>query len=490
MAALSPDRQQIPADTAHKRANGLSAVVLRAMSVFGGLQVVQILCSIVRVKLVAVWIGAAGVGLFGIYNSAIEMISTISQLGMRNSAVRDVVGASPSKLAVIVRVIRRWSWMLGLLGAVATLGCAPLLSRLSFDDSEHTGGFVILSIALLLTSITGGEQAVMQGTGKLRRLAVSSLWGAIGGLLLSIPMYYWWRIDSIVPSIIAYAGVGCVAAAIYRVPAGKPGSKVTLGETIEMGRGFIALGFYMTLSVFIGMLASYLFVSYLNVVADTTVVGYYQAGFTLFNRYVGLVFTSIAMEFYPRLTKVERSARRSSVYVSHEMGIVLWILLPVVCSFITLAHPIVTVLYSSEFEIIIPFISWGIVGTILRAVSWCMAFTMLARGDGRTFLLTESISAVLCITLNIGFYHFWGLTGLGISYTVWYLLYTIMVAVVYRLRYRMSVNRRAIMLAIVSMAICATTAVSSLTIGWQFPAMCSIATLAIAYRQLHHMLKR
>lgn len=481
MAALTDDR--------HNTRRGVTAIALRAMSIFGGLQMVQILCSIVRVKLVAVWIGAAGVGLFGIYNSALEMIATISQLGMRNSAVRDIAGASPSRFALIAIVIRRWAWMLGMLGAVATLACAPLLSRLSFDDSDHTGGFVTLSVALLLTSLTGGEQAIMQGAKKLRRLAVSSLWGAVGGLVISIPMYYWWRIDSIVPSIIAYAAVGCIAAAIYRVPAERPDSRITIGETIATGRGFIALGFYMTLSVFIGMLASYIFVSYLNVAADTTAVGYYQAGFTLFNRYVGLVFTSIAMEFYPRLAGVERSARRTSVYVSHEMGIVLWVLLPVVCSFITLAKPIVAILYSAEFEIIIPFISWGIVGTILRAVSWCMAFTMLARGDGRMFLITESISAVMCVALNISFYHFGGLTALGASYIVWYLLYTIMITIVYRRRYMMSVNRRAVILALVSMVVCTIAAAASLTVGWVIPALISAATLTASFRHLRPMLK-
>jgi len=302
-------------------------------------------------------------------------------------------------------------------------------------------------------------------------------------------MYYWWRIDSIVPSIIAYATIGCATAIIYRVPASKPAHNVTHREVLTMGRGFIALGFYMTLSVFVGMLASYLFVSYLNVVADTTEAGYYQAGFTLFNRYVGLVFTAISMEFYPRLTRVGNSARRSSVFVSHEMGIVMLVLLPVVCSFIALARPIVGLLYSSEFEVIIPFVVWGIVGTILRAVSWCMAFTMLARGDGKVFLLTESASAAICISLNIGGYHWWGLSGLGISYIIWYAVYTLMVGIVYYRRYGMRVNRQAIGLSAVALAVCATAATSLITIGWQLPALIAAATIIVSYRQLHHLIK-
>ena len=50
---------------------GLSKVILKAMGIFGGVQVLTILCSIIRTKLVALWIGPLGVGLFGIYNQAL-----------------------------------------------------------------------------------------------------------------------------------------------------------------------------------------------------------------------------------------------------------------------------------------------------------------------------------------------------------------------------------------------------------------------------------
>ncbi|MDE7119034.1 MAG: hypothetical protein K2O10_00315, partial [Muribaculaceae bacterium] len=68
--------------------------ILRVLGIFSGVQGTQMLCSIVRVKLVALWIGAAGIGLFGIFNSAMEMISNISQMGLRTSAVR-AIAASP-----------------------------------------------------------------------------------------------------------------------------------------------------------------------------------------------------------------------------------------------------------------------------------------------------------------------------------------------------------------------------------------------------------
>lgn len=81
-------------------AQGMSARVLKAMSVFGGVQVMGVLCSVIRMKFVALWLGPAGVGLFGIYNGAADMLRTLSQLGFRDSSVRDIVAHRGSAAAL------------------------------------------------------------------------------------------------------------------------------------------------------------------------------------------------------------------------------------------------------------------------------------------------------------------------------------------------------------------------------------------------------
>jgi len=73
-------------------------------------------------------------------------------------------------------------------------------------------------------------------------------------------------------------------------------------------------------------------------------------------------------------------------------------------------------------------------------LSWCLAFTILAKGDGKTYLWTEVASAVINLALNIVFYRWWGLTGLGIAFLVSYVLYTIIVAVVYFKVYRLRIS--------------------------------------------------
>ena len=422
----------------------ISRMAMKAMGLFGGVQVMGILCSIIRTKLVAMWIGPVGIGLFGLFNNALEMISTGTNLGIRSSSVRDISQALASRdsglVARMVTVVRKWSMWLGLAGALITLALAPLLSQLTFGDSTHIWGFVALSIAVLLGALTNGEYAVLQGTAHLKRLASVTLWGTIVGLAVSIPLFYLLRERSILPSIIAYAAALAIFAWVFRNRE-YPAVAVSHRDTFNMGKGFVRLGIFMTLGNFATILASYAFNAWLNVNAGTEQVGFYQAGYTLINKYTGLILTALGMEYYPRLSQVADSRLRLRAFVSQEINVAIAIMAPVVALFILLREVVVWILYTPDFNVILTFVSWGMIGTVLRTASWCLAFTILAKGDGKTYLWTEAASAVINLVLNIVFYRWWGLTGLGIAFLVSYLLYTLIVAVVYFRQYRLTVTR-------------------------------------------------
>ncbi len=463
------------------KTNNLSALVLKAMGIFGGVQVFSILCSIVRTKLISTWIGATGVGLFGLYNTAIEMIASITQLGIRNSAVRDLATSDNDIRNSIIKVIRRWAWVLGIFGAITTFSLSPILSQWTFGDDQHSWGFIALSIVLLLSSITGGELAILQGTERLHALARASIWGAIGGLAISIPLFYYLHIDSIIPSIIAYSLLTCIAAICYRYKS--PSPPVTIGwkETAHMGQGFIVLGIFMTISSFAVNVGSYIFMSYLNNRYGTETVGHYQAGFTIVNRYVGLVFAAIAMEYYPRLTRVNGKRRRERLFVSHEMTIALLILIPCVTILIATRQIVIVLLYSHDFLVISNYVAWALVGTFLRAVCWCMAFVILARGDGKVYMASEIGSVVIMLLFNIAGYELWGLDGLGYSYIAWFAAYTAIIASIYTFRYRLSLPKRLIALVAISLSIGWLSVISSQTLPWFGVIIAITTTLSSGY---------
>ena len=471
---------------ADKRGN-ISRMAMKAMGLFGGVQVMGILCSIIRTKLVALWIGPVGIGLFGLFNNALEMISTGTNLGIRSSSVRDIsqaISASDKNLvARMIAVVRKWSLWLGLAGALLTLAMAPLLSQVTFGDGNHIWGFVALSCAVLLQALTNGEYAVLQGTARLKRLASVTLWGTIVGLAVSVPLFYLLRERSILPSIIAYAVALAVFAWWFRNRE-YPAAAVDRREAFNMGKGFVRLGIYMTLGNFATILASYAFNAWLNVNAGTDQVGFYQAGYTLINKYTGLILTALGMEYYPRLSRVADSRIRLRAFVSQEINVAISVMAPVVALFILLRQVVVWLLYTPEFNVILTFVSWGMIGTVLRTLSWCLAFTILAKGDGKTYLWTEVASAVINLALNIVFYKWWGLTGLGIAFLVSYLLYTGIVAVVYFKIYRLEVSRASLYNLLWTLAVAGSVMASMETGLLPLAIGITAVSLIIAVRQI------
>lgn len=431
------------------KSNGTTAKVLKAMGVFGSVQSLTMLCSVVRTKLVALWIGPAGVGLLALYWQTMDLLGCASQLNLRQSAVRDI--STDGDKRGIVSVVRRLSVALGLAGAVVCMLGAPALSMATFGDSSHTLAFVALSVMLLFTAIASGEWAVMQGMGRLKLLARSTLYATLTSTAVAIPLFYFLRLGGIVPVLITFALSNCTYALIMRVK-DTGDEAMSIKEAFGRGRKILALGAYMTVSMALTMAASYLFVVWLNRQGGDEAVGIYQAGYTIVNSYVGVIFTAIVMEYYPRLSAVAGSRLRCEVIVSHEIKVTMLVLIPVIVLFIAFKGLIVNILYSHAFDAVLPYLGIAIIGVGLRGASWCMAYAILARGDGRVYVFTELSSAVSYLALNIPMYLHFGYRGLGVAYVMWYGAYAAVCYGVYRYRYGLRLRRGVAWLVAASVA--------------------------------------
>lgn len=412
--------------------------IIGATSLFGGVQVINMLCSLIRNKLIALLLGAEGVGLIGLYNSAIEMVSSLTTFGLRQSSVRDVAVANKKgkeALKQISGVVRKLSLVLGLLGAIIFIGSAPLLSRITFGTESNLWGFVILSAALLFNSLASGEQAILQGSEKLKIFAKSTVYGSIFSLLVSIPLYYYLRMYGIVPSLLAASFFTFIFNYNATKKLKQQSQKVTIRTAIKEGSPMLKLGIYMTIGGFMTTLLNYILIAWLNRYASIEEVGYYQAGFTLVTRYVGLIFVAMSTEYYPRLASVQHDREQMSTQVSRQMETSLLMLMPIISLFLLLQNWIIPLLYSDEFTTITSYTTWAMPGVMFKAVSWALGFILLAKGEGKLFLITELISDVTSILINIMLYKYIGLEGLGIAYTINFIIYTVYMWIISVRRY-------------------------------------------------------
>lgn len=451
----------------HHPKSSLTRKVLSVMGLFGSVELLTMLCGVVRTKLVALWVGVTGIGLLGLYSTAIEFLSTIAQMGLRTAAVRDIAASDTERRPTVVAVVRRYGHILALSGIVLTILASPLLSYVTFGSLDHVVPFVLLSVVVGCNTIVSSRSAILQGEGRLRVIAKASGWSALLSLCASVPIVWFMGIDGIVPLLIAYAGI---AAVIYLLLGrrSEPLPHVPAKQGREMARSMIRLGAFLTVSSAVSWLSSYLVISLLNHLGGDRAMGLYQAGYTLSIKYVGVVFTALSLEYFPRLSAaIAAGLNRGQVMLRHETLISVSIITAVGSLMIAFAPLIVDLLYSPDFADVAPMIVAAAPGVVLRAISWAMGFVILARGKGSWFLLTETASGVISVLATVAGYRLGGITGLGVAFTAWYLCYTLIVWAVDRFVLSTTLGRRVWLTCIGSLA--ATSAVAATAFfcpGW------------------------
>lgn len=412
---------------------------MKATSIFGGVQVFQIIIGIIRTKFIAILLGPLGIGIAGLLNSTTGLVAALTSFGLSKSAVKDIAAANSTgsnvRVSTIATVFKRWVWITGLLGTVLTATFSSWLSQITFGNKDYTYAFIWLSITLLLNQLSSGQAVLLRGMRHIRYMAKSGMIGSVIGLLTTIPLYYFFGVKGIVPAIIISAVTTLLLTWHFANKLNIKPIYVSKARTIAEGKGMLKMGFMISLSGLITLGASYIVRIFISNTGGVEQVGLYSAGFAIINTYVGLVFTAMSTDYYPRLSAVAHSNKESRIAINQQAEIAILILAPVIMVFLVFINWVVIILYSTKFIPINDMILYAAMGMFFRAASWSIGFIFLAKGSSKLFFWNELIANIYLLGLNVLGYYLLGLTGLGISFLVSYILHMIQLSIVSKLKY-------------------------------------------------------
>jgi O-antigen/teichoic acid export membrane protein len=418
--------------------------IFKATSLFGGVQVFNILISIVRSKIIAILLGPAGMGIAGLLTSTTGLVSAMTNFGLGTSAVRNVAEANESgdktRIAKVITIFRRLVWITGILGTVTTITLSSWLSEIVFGNKDYTVAFIWLSITLLFTQLTSGQNVLLQGMRKLKYLAKANLLGSLLSLIVSVPIYYYYRIDGIVPALIITSILSFAIARFFTKKINIKNVSVTRYEARSEGKNMLNMGIMLSLSSLLTLGASFVLRIFISKTGGVEDVGLYTAGVAIIATYAGLVLTAMSKDYYPRLSGVANDIGKSNLLINQQMDIGILILAPILAIFIIFINWIVILLYSTKFIPMNSMIQWAAIGMYFKVTSWCLGYLLLAKGATKVFFWTELSTNLYVLGLNIAGYKFLGIEGLGISYVVGYMFYFLQIYFVIHYKYKFSFN--------------------------------------------------
>lgn len=387
-----------------RRNSGISPFrhILMVTGLFGGVQAVNVVASLIRNKCAALFLGPDGVGALSLLNTLVNMLVQLCGMGVSLSGVRRLSLAFDEGNVQRIRSV----WSVRLLtisgGSLGLVVCGLM-------------GHWLLSPAVLLMIVCSGELAILKAARRLRWLALSQIVSVLSSLLLTVPLYIYYGASSIVAVVVltALAALLPVLFCSLRVcPLQFPKAK-TLFHLSEM-RSMLRLGMAFTLAAVIGAASEYGIRVWLQGEASSQVVGWFSSAQLLTAGYMAILFSALEQDYMPRLSATS-DHRAASGIVRRQLLVLTGLTIPLVLIVMVLLPWLVPLLLSSSFLPIVPLARWWAGAMILKSATLPVAYLTLARGRSLDYLLLEAVYYVFFVISVIVGWHYSGLSGVGVG---------------------------------------------------------------------------
>ena len=412
--------------------------IFKSTALFGVVQVFNIVVKLGTNKVVAIFLGPNGMGIIGLYNSAISLLKTGAGLGISQSAVRDISEANNSsnrqQVNKIIHITNKVIVYTSLLGIAITIILSSYLSEWLFGNSQYVSAFIIISLVVGMNIYTDGQLAVLKGVRRLKQLANAIMIGSLAGFVSAVPLYYFFGAEGIVPSLLIIAFSNFFFSRYYVRQIKYKKLKFRIKELFLNATPMIKMGLALMFTNLLAGIVELAIAAYIRNDGGLSDVGFYNAGITILGGYFGIVITALATDYYPRISAINSNNQLLGKELNKQSIVSLIILSPLIVIFLSLLPFFVHIMYSVEFYPTIKFIRFGIFGTLITISSNQVDMILIAKFEIKLFTIIAVLFRITQLLISILLYNLFGLAGMGISLTIMGIIHmTVMSIAVYRL---------------------------------------------------------
>jgi PST family polysaccharide transporter len=366
--------------------------LVRSTLLVGSTSAATTLISILRVKVLALLVGPAGLGLLGTLAGLAGVGTTLFALGADTSGTRRIALGKDDPAT-----LRRMRRALLTIAGVNGMACVALfwlarrpLALWVLGSEEHAFEVGLLGIVVALSLLAGLQTAQLQGLGRVGDIArvgiLSSLIATLAGLLA----VWHWGVGGLIVLILVQPAVAAFLARAYAPPlpviAGNAGGVRSLHTDWRalVGEGTAFMLSYVVLAL-VPLAVRVLVIRD----AGLEAAGHFHAAWTMSVIYVAFLLNAMASDYFPRLTGLVADRQAARRLVNEQVEIGLAIGGPIMLVMLAGAPWFVPLLYSQSFAPAVEIVEWQALGNLMKIAGWAIAFLSMARGRSVQFFLLE-----------------------------------------------------------------------------------------------------
>ena len=195
-------------------------------------------------------------------------------------------------------------------------------------------------------------------------------------------------------------------------------------------------------------------------------------------------------DYFPRLSAVNRDREKINGLVNSQAEVAILLMAPMIVGFIVFLAVIVSLLLTTRFSDAVPMARIAAVGLAFKAMTQPLSYVSLAKGDSRTFMLQEVLYDVVFVVTVLAFFHFGGITMTGAALTIAAVFDMVMVCIITRVRYGVTLSRSALKVFFVQLPVILASWAAACCMEGAWRWIVGIILLFISSVYSYHYLKK
>ncbi|ADV68602.1 oligosaccharide flippase family protein [Deinococcus maricopensis] len=395
--------------------------IVRVLAVLLSSSLITIVAGMVRQKMLALEIGAVGVGHLGLLMTLAGAAATLGGLGLSTSGVQRVtVTQHTPDAGAAQRSLTVGTAILGVLAGILTAMLAPYFGITPTGPDRWA-----TALAVMLTITSAGQIAVLNGLGQLHTIAWVNGLGAVLGTICTLLVLWLMPNWGLYTALLAPLLITTVMAVLMQRPHRAPATGISADALRTQLRAMLSLGVVFSAGAGLATLGQYGARWYIEQRFGSVALGQYQAAWALTMLYLGVLLTAMSTEFFPRISKAAEQSSPAELtrMVSQQITLTVTLALPAICLLVLCSEYVVTLLYSPEFRPAALLARQQFMGDIFKLAAWAIGFTLLARQAKLYMFLLELLWSVIYLVLLWLFSRTGDFTAVGWAYVGAYAVY-------------------------------------------------------------------
>ena len=393
---------------------------------------IKVLNGLVVVKIIAMYIGPAGLALIGSFQNFTSVIMTFSTATTTGLIKYTADYQSLESKRKLWSTVIRLSFITTFLISLGLFLFNVELSIYFFKDIEYKNIFTLFSITLIMFTLNAILLAIINGQKEIVKLTKINIFSSFIGLFLTGSLAYFYGLYGALVSYVIGQSIVLTVTIFFIIKLdwfrlNMFTDKLDKDELKKLSH-YILMAFVSALTIPISLI----FIrNYITDSISLTDAGYWEAMWRISSTFIMFITTILTVYYLPKLSSI-----KDTLGLKNELHYVLKMVMPttIIATLIIylLKDYIILILFTEDFKVTAELFLFQLVGDVFKIGSFVIGYLMIAKSMTKMYVVIQIIFTISLVVLSVICIDIYGLIGVTIAYCINYLFLCIVMIYLFR----------------------------------------------------------